>query len=218
MSSKELLIKIEPEIFQEYDHLVKQRTYTNANPLVRWLYWRRFKNILDLIDVEERDQVLDFGCGEGAFLPTISKIFKSVIALDLDTRAARETVSKFELTNVNLIEESYEKLLESNDKYDLIIAASVLEHFEELDEVIELINKKLKAGGQFIASVPSENLLYRVGRKIFGFTKPEDHYQVPFQVKNALEKHFIIKKIHYGPVHLSGGFASYVIYHARKKQ
>ncbi len=211
------LVVIGPEIFKKYSHLVNQRTYTNPSFIVRWLYWKRFENILSGISVAERSSILDLGCGEGAFLPTVSKSFDSVVALDLDMRAARETVSEFNLTNVNIVEGSFSKLSDGDGSFDLIVAASVLEHFKELDDVIDFIFRKLKSGGQLIASVPSENLLYQVGRKIFGFKKPEDHYQVPRQIRSALERRFTIERVRYGPIHLSGALASYVIYHARKK-
>ncbi len=211
------LVVIDPKTFEKYNHLVNQRTYTNPNLIVRWLYWKRFENLLNGVSVANRSNVLDLGCGEGAFLPTISKRFDSVVALDLDMRAARETVSEFELTNVNIVEGNYQKLSDGDGTFDLVVAASVLEHFKELGDVIDFISSKLKSGGQFIASVPSENFLYQVGRKIFGFKKPVDHYLVPRQIKSAIERRLTIERVQYGPVHLSGALATYVIYHARKK-
>jgi predicted SAM-dependent methyltransferase len=53
---------------------------------------------------------------------------------------------------------------------DSIIAASVLEHINDRQMVLSLMASKLTPTGRIVISCPTENLLYRLGRKIVGFS------------------------------------------------
>ena len=53
---------------------------------------------------------------------------------------------------------------------DLIIAANVLEHVPSLENTIQLFQKKLKNEGSLIVSGPTENFIYKTGRKILQIT------------------------------------------------
>jgi SAM-dependent methyltransferase len=52
----------------------------------------------------------------------------------------------------------------------------VLEHIVDLPPLIQEFRRLLKPGGQLLISVPSENAFYEFGRRVFGYTKPDDHY------------------------------------------
>ena len=86
--------EIEPEIFkkiiksQKVDHSVNM-TYIDKNPIIRWLWWKRLKMMLDVSKIDSSKKVLDFGCGEGVFLPTLSNKYKEVHAVDLDIKIAK---------------------------------------------------------------------------------------------------------------------------------
>ncbi len=53
---------------------------------------------------------------------------------------------------------------------DLIVALDVLEHVESLADVLGRLASLMKAGGIMLVSGPTENLLYRIGRKVVGFS------------------------------------------------
>ncbi len=57
--------------------------------------------------------------------------------------------------------------------YDQIFAIDSLEHNENYGELLDILVTKLAPGGVLILSGPTENFLYRLGRKIAGF---EGHY------------------------------------------
>jgi 2-polyprenyl-3-methyl-5-hydroxy-6-metoxy-1,4-benzoquinol methylase len=54
------------------------------------------------------------------------------------------------------------------NSFDLIIALDVLEHVKDLPRILRELLALLKQGGQLIVSGPTENILYRIGRKVAG--------------------------------------------------
>jgi SAM-dependent methyltransferase len=59
--------------------------------------------------------------------------------------------------------------------YGCVFALDSLEHNEDFPQLIERLAAKLAPGGRFVLSGPTENLFYRLGRRIAGF---DAHYHV----------------------------------------
>ncbi len=168
----EVLTKLE---FENIDQKIKDEmaipSYTHYNPLVRWLMWKRYETILKLSKIKKDMVVFEFGCGIGLFLPTISKIAKKTYAADLYPQYAKKLSQDY---NLNVI--FVTTINEINDKLDLIISADVLEHIKSLDELLSSWKESLKPGGRLIISGPTENLLYKMGRFIAGFSNKGDYH------------------------------------------
>lgn len=146
-------------------------TYMHQNPLIRWLMWRRYDCLAEMLD-DQADAALEFGCGIGLFLSELDTHYTQVFAIDLFPQYA---MNLSENKNLNI------KFLNSfNDiddgSLDLIVAADVLEHIEELDEYLNLFDRKLKPGGKFLVSGPTESLVYKLGRFIAGFSDKADYH------------------------------------------
>ena len=56
---------------------------------------------------------------------------------------------------------------------DTIIAAEVLEHIDPLGDTLAFFRNLIKRGGNLLVSLPTENFLYRLGRRMAGF---DGHY------------------------------------------
>ena len=54
--------------------------------------------------------------------------------------------------------------------YDWVFAIDALEHNENFAEIVGMLGDKLSGGGVLILSGPTENALYRLGRRIAGFS------------------------------------------------
>ena len=96
--------------------------------------------------------------------------------------------------------------------FDFIVAADVLEHLRDLEPVVEELNRLLVPGGRLVISAPSENVLYAVGRKLFGFTKPEDHYHEPRDIEESLARHLKLQQKRYLPLDLYEGLSAFVLF------
>ncbi|NKB38633.1 MAG: methyltransferase domain-containing protein [Gammaproteobacteria bacterium] len=160
-------------------------TYMHWNPLIRWLMWKRYDCLADLID-EKSAAALEFGCGIGLFLPELKKNYNNVFAVDLYPQYAKRLLKTLNV-DVNFVDSTDE--LEENS-LDLIVAADVLEHIEELEQYLDKFHAKLKPGAQFLVSGPTENILYKIGRIIAGFAgKGDYHHTDIYQLIEAIEQY-----------------------------
>ena len=150
--------------------------YTHWNPLVGELFWRSHEKMLSFSRAPKRRRVLDFGGGNGVLLPTLSRLFDEVVCVDLNCDIAAEVVRIYNLTNVQVVADDIFRLGLPEDHFDAITAASVLEHIEELDKLAAEMKRILAPGGELLATAPSENRFYELGRKLVGYTKPWDHH------------------------------------------
>jgi SAM-dependent methyltransferase len=165
---------------------------------VRELQWRKLEALIRMAE-GETGRALDLCCGNGVLLPTLSRMFAYVTAIDIHTTAARRIVELFELKNVAVsVQDAYRLPFEKdypatslrNSTFDCIFAASCLEHFSKKEAITKTLHHMLKPYGKLYVLTPTENLLYCVGRKLLGYTKPADHYWTAREIDNALTKRF----------------------------
>jgi 2-polyprenyl-3-methyl-5-hydroxy-6-metoxy-1,4-benzoquinol methylase len=211
-----LLQKVPPETFKSLGNLVRQRIYTTPNPLVRWIFWNRLAVLLNLADGRSFDSILDCGCGEGALLPSLSKLSQRVTAIDLDTRAAERLTQHFRLPNVTVRQASVDRLPFPDASFDAVFSADVLEHIPVLEPALAEINRVLKPGGSFFVSAPTENLVYVVGRAVFGFTKPADHYRTARDIEELIARGLRISAKRYFPLNVAEAVSGFVLLRATK--
>ena len=148
-------------------------SYLHANPLVRWLMWKRLDAIVTFADLDGSEAVLDFGCGLGLLLPTIGQRARLALATDLFPDYAKSLSERLGLKipfPLSLDEVPRASL-------DLIVAADVLEHVDDPELYLREFAHRLRCGGRVIISGPTETSLYRLGRLVAGFGgKAEYHH------------------------------------------
>lgn len=142
-------------------------SYLHPNPLVRWLFWKRYEIVAQLSELNEQKTVLEFGCGIGMFLPTLSARVKQVFAIDLFPQYAQELVRRLELGSKVAFARDIDDI--PDDSLDLIVAADVLEHIADPRSLVTAFRRKLKMNGRLVVSGPTENRLYKLGRALAGF-------------------------------------------------
>lgn len=120
----------------------------------------KFHILKDIIG-DKKLNILDVGCGNHS--PSETKLnFKNCIyhGIDLEVnpnyyesdKAAIEKMFILNLDDLNLIEIE-------NNFYDVIIMCHVIEHLHHGEELIKLLNSKLKKGGFFYIECPSPKSL-----------------------------------------------------------
>jgi len=179
------------------------RVYNDRRWLVRELFWRSHERMLALSRPTSRRRVLDFGGGNGVLLPTLAGMYETVTCIDLNTDVAEEVVRLFGLTNVELISGDIFRLSLPDNHFDTIIAASVLEHIEGLEPLAEEMTRILTVGGELLGNVPSENRFYELGRRVFRYTKPADHYHDGEFVIEVVGGHLALRERRHFPVNWS---------------
>jgi ubiquinone/menaquinone biosynthesis C-methylase UbiE len=160
--------------------------YTDRNPLVRELFWRRLGSLLALSRPPARERALDFGGGNGVLAPTLSRIYSEVYCVDLRTEMVEELREKDQLGNIRPCPGDILALGLPASSFDTIVAADVLEHIIDLPPLVAEFRRLLKPGGELLVSAPSENRFYEFGRRVFGYTKPEDHYHPASYIERTI--------------------------------
>ena len=137
---------------------------------------------LKLANFSKQFIILDLGCADGPFLPTLNYYTEKTVGIDLD----KESLA---LANI-LIKDNYYKLkkvdlLNSNglflpfkdESFDLIFCLEVLEHVENTLQAIKEILRVLKINGVLVCSLPIEigmSLLIRtILGKLLKFKRPQ---------------------------------------------
>jgi 2-polyprenyl-3-methyl-5-hydroxy-6-metoxy-1,4-benzoquinol methylase len=159
-------------------------SYTHFNPLIRWLMWQRYRAIEQLAELSSVKSVLEFGCGIGLFLPTLNNAGCDVYAVDLFPQYAKSLVSRLNLDVIFI--DSIDSV--SDNHLDLIVAADVLEHVNDLPGYVRAFHRKLRRGGAVLVSGPTENFAYRIGRVIAGFSGKADYHHTNIdRIKTVFE-------------------------------
>lgn len=198
------------------DVYVDSPVYFSSNRLVRFINWKKLDFALSLILLKEGHRVLDFGCGNGVMLPTLSGIFGTVVGIDLHTTAASRMKHEYGLSNVFLVAANGMKLPFKDDSFNTVLATSTLEHFKDLDEAVAEIARITKRDGFLLFLSPTENVFYRFGRWLFGYKKPGDHYYSAKEIEVILKGFFAMEVKKYFPVSFLSFISAYRVGRFRK--
>lgn len=136
--------------------------YLHKNFLIRKIFINRLITAYKMSSFSQK-KILDFGCGSGIFLQAISHEIKEGIGVDLNIDIAKKIITS---KNISLKQITDEKDILNFSNIDIITSFDVLEHVKKLDSVIDIFKKILSPDGIIIISGPTENFLYRLGRKI----------------------------------------------------
>lgn len=155
-------------------------SYLHPNPALRWMAWRRLEVVVNALDrLSPRKApgslAVDFGCGSGVLFKDSLARFEKVVGVDLVLDAARKLVSELHLQNVQLCTPAEADAQIAPGSADAVIAAEVLEHVDDLPPTLTQFRTWLKPGGRLLVSLPTENALYRLGRKLAGFSGHYHH-------------------------------------------
>ena len=117
----------------------------------------------DYLQLQDNDRVLDLGCGEGRHAITAYRRGNvESVGIDLslkDLNTTRDRFEEFQDKNnteksLNLSVAMGQSLPFEDGTFDKVICSEVLEHIPNYREVLTEINRVLKTGGIFVASVP----------------------------------------------------------------
>lgn len=165
------------------------KLYYHPNILARKFFWLRLRYLSRYMQkyAAGRLECLDFGCGSGIFLPTLTKLFPSVTGIDLETEEAKQIIDRYHLRVRLLNADIYTENLPPKS-FDVISAADVLEHFSELGPPVSKIRDWLKDDGILFTSLPTENAFTRACRVVGSYEKPSDHYHTGYEVEAFVRK------------------------------
>lgn len=178
--STDLLRRIGEGLSREDRDEMAIPSYLHHNPGLRFMAYRRLEvvaaRLARLLSRRPRPRVvLDFGCGAGVLLPEIRSHAEQIYGVDLVLSGAERVVAELSLGEVTLLHPDRMAETVADRAVDLIVAAEVLEHVDDVSATMREFARALKPDGRLLVSLPTENALYQLGRKIAGFSGHYHH-------------------------------------------
>jgi 2-polyprenyl-3-methyl-5-hydroxy-6-metoxy-1,4-benzoquinol methylase len=168
---------------------IHSEIYCSNNPLIKWLFEKRFEIIYNLIATKKHLKLLDVGCGDGFFLDKIKDIDLEVYGIDISKKRIERAAKKSRATLFQCVAE---KMPFKKNFFDIIVCTDVLEHVQNPLQVINEIKRVCKENGIVFVSFPNE-LLWMICRALLlRFPiKIVDHINT-FSIK-SIDRYFELK-------------------------
>lgn len=183
-------VRITSEVLRETTDASNERNiYLHPNWLARDIFWQRLERLFGMLarHTLPQDKVLDAGGGSGVFLKALCGYYYHVEVVDLDADDAERVQRRLDLANVTIHKANIQEYIAPHP-LDVIVFADVLEHFEDLRIPLEFLRRNLAPRrGKLFISVPTENLLYKLGRVLVRKQKPADHFHSSQTIIRFLE-------------------------------
>ncbi len=171
-------------------------SYCHKRWFLAWVAWWRLIKAVRLLRKykPETKAILDFGSGCGEFFHFVGEPCQYSFV------ERNQFLKPFLLQQIPSAREIQFSDLK-HDPQEVIIALDSLEHNKDPEYIIREFALCLKPGGIVIMSGPTENLIYKVGRWLSGFT---GHYHriTVHSLEKIFQKYFKRKKVVSGPFFL----------------
>ena len=133
-------------------------------------------------------KILDIGAADGLMLGEIKKRFPDSECVGVDN--SKELIAANKDQNIKIIEGDAENLPFSENSFDVVVAAAIIEHLDNPEKMLEEARRVLKRGGIFIVTSPNP-FFDKLGRvagwlKRDRFLKGEKH-NIMFNLKKLKE-------------------------------
>jgi 2-polyprenyl-3-methyl-5-hydroxy-6-metoxy-1,4-benzoquinol methylase len=187
-------------------------SYLHRNPAMVWMATSRLRVVAQW--ARERmgagATLMDFGCGAGVLFPDLGPRAGRLYGVDLVLAPARTMVEYLHLDNVVLLLPAELPARIPAESVDVLICGEVLEHVDALPNLLQVLREKLRPEGRLMVTAPTENALYRLGRRLAGF-------QGDYHVRDAEAVHEAVlrsgfRQVRSRPLPLPGPLAIYRVF------
>lgn len=146
-------------------------SYLHRNPAMRWMATLRLRVVARwaLERSSTASTVLDLGCGAGMLFPELSPRVARLYGVDLILSPAQTTADHYALPNVVLLLPGGISADIPPASVDVAVCGEVLEHVDDMAGLLSTLQDRMKPGGYLLVTAPTENALYRLGRRLAGF-------------------------------------------------
>lgn len=138
-------------------------------------YSRHYYTFLSKEALKEKSKrLLDFGCGDGLFLDSLTNKVDERYGIDIDDRVISQAQNRFPSVNFQVLK-SEKRILFQNNFFNVVTLHHVLEHVSSETQVIDEIHRVLKPGGLFLLASPYHGLFTWADTANFRFRFPLVH-------------------------------------------
>ena len=168
-------------------------SYTHPNIFAAAVAWYRLTTVSSYLkNILRHYSLLDFGAGTGELahlIPPAANYYYCEQESVLAQFIKRDNANAIRVTDIQAL---------TSESFDVITCLDSLEHNTEISQIIEGLVALLKPGGRLIVSGPTENAIYKLGRRIAGFSGDYHHTNI-YEIERLVECHLNIKSKRYVP-------------------
>jgi len=161
---------------------------------IKYIQLYRFKTIAKLLGDKIYPRLLEIGTGSGIFLPELAHHCEKLYASDIHPHFENieQLLKGYHVQNYELKSQSIEKTDYPDDYFDAIVAVSVLEFVDNLQEALNEIKRIIKNDGVFLTICPmNSKILDYIVSFYADKTAKEEFGESRLYVGKALEQNFI---------------------------
>lgn len=137
---------------------LQETLYRSKNPTRRWLHCSRrdwISNALRSCRTPAHERALEVGPGSGIYLPLLAKLYKDVIASDIEAAyLAHADSQRATLPNLALVLDNICDTKLEPHSFDFILCTEVIEHIAGSPFALAGMRRLLKPGGVLVLSTP----------------------------------------------------------------
>jgi 2-polyprenyl-3-methyl-5-hydroxy-6-metoxy-1,4-benzoquinol methylase len=147
-------------------------SYAHSNPFAAWVSWTRLTSAAKMYEKHAPEgDVLDFGSATGELAHLIPQ--RGQYHFIEENQMLASALKKWKLDARQLDLSDLPK-----GAYSAVFALDSLEHNTEVATLVNCLEDALSPSGVLILSGPTENYLYRLGRRIAGFNGHYHHQTI----------------------------------------
>jgi len=109
--------------------------------------------------ISPKDNVLDVGCGPGAFLAALAPNCGAITGADISgefVNVCKRAIDRFGLDNAAVVQASCTELPYPANYFDVVTLVDVLHHLDNIPDTIDEVRRVLKPGGRIIVFEPNK--------------------------------------------------------------
>jgi 2-polyprenyl-3-methyl-5-hydroxy-6-metoxy-1,4-benzoquinol methylase len=172
-----------------------QYTHNSKNPIVRYAHRSRLSNALSLFKNSTSLDILDFGCGDGNFLNSLSIGNRSLGSRSIGFEPYMPIKKDFK--NLHIYSDWTQVISNTKEHalFDVVTCFEVMEHFSEELQINNLnkIKEVMKDSGKLIISVPIEKGLMSIIKNVRRISISYSGNKHIYTLKNIICSAFGIK-------------------------
>jgi HAD superfamily hydrolase (TIGR01549 family) len=179
-------------------------TYEHPAPYKRFFYGARFRAVLEALDAQPGEQILEVGCGSGAYTRALVEQGALVTATEFapgPLAQARRNLGPLS-GEADLRIEDAQALTLPDESFDRVLLSEVIEHVPRPERALAEAARVLKPGGLLVASTPSRfsplNLAYGLKRRVRRYAFNEHlHEFTPGSFRRLVERSLEVESLEF---------------------
>ena len=164
----------------------------NYKPILGFIQRLRFRLIKNLIGKREFGSLLEIGYGSGVFMPELAGHARRLAGIDIHAKHVEVAgVLAKNGIEADLRSASMTAIPFPDSSFDCVVAVSVMEFVDDVDQACREIRRVLKPGGEFLVVTPGKSPLLDFGLWVLTRQRAKNDFSGRRErVAPALERHF----------------------------